>query len=275
MSLEKRIRRFEEEPRLRFSKVQYRSKRPIEKDWVNKPYTYQCIQSHIRHEKNYGVLCGRSGLVVADADNTELTQVIESSLPQTFTVETGGGGRHYYFWTDNIRKRIVLEKDGIHYGEIQTWGQQVVVPNSIHPNGNPYIVIKDLPIRQIGKESLYQALCPYLPKRKSHPNLNLPHFDYTELNRIPLTSVMDISKFRRAQNGELYGPNPWHGSTTGINTWINENKNVAYCFRHQSGIGVAKAIALNLGLISECGSALHSEFYKTIRQTAQNQHGLT
>lgn len=260
MGLEKRIRQFEDNPDLRFLKIKRASKRPIEKGWPDKGYTYGEILPHIKSQTNYGVLCGHGGLAVPDADSPELEEAIEKSLPETFTVQTGGGGKHYYYICPEVKKRVVLEWEGTHYGEIQSVGQAIVGPGSIHPNGNRYLVARDHPIVTIDYDELFAAIQPFIKERKQ-PKIYLPptpRFDGTrDINSIPITQVIDVTEYKRAHNGELYGPNPWHGSKTGSNTWINEEKNVAYCFRHHAGISVVKAIALNVGIITECDEELN------------------
>jgi len=273
MGLEHRIWQFEENPNLRFSKVEFRSKRPFEKNWVRKPYTYEQIQEHIRGGTNYGVLCGYGGLAVPDADRPELEEAMASFLPQTFTVRTGGGGTHFYYFCPEVHRRIVLEKDGVHYGEVQSFGQQVVGPGSIHPNGSRYTIENDLPIQPVSLDQLITALKPFLKESRTKTTLPLPRNTiYSEISAIPIATVIDVSRFKRASNGELYGPNPWHGSTTKMNFWINEQKNVAYCFRHNCGISVIKAIALNEGFVTECDEYLSRAQYSQVMIIAKNEY---
>ena len=254
MTLERIITQFLDDQSLRFTKIRYRSKRPIEKGWTKRPYTYDQILPHIGRHTNYGVLTGYGGLAVADADTKDLADIIERKLPATFTVQTGSGGRHYYYKCPELQKRIVLQAGNRHYGEIQSKGQAVVGPGSIHPTGGTYELERDIPISTIDIASLELALGQYIPRKsqKHHRRNYNKHDGYSFSKNLRITDVIDISEFKKAANGEYYGPNPWHGSTTGANTWVNIEKNVAYCFRHNVGIPVAKAIALNKGLITDC-----------------------
>ena len=260
-----------------FTKVRHRSKQPVEKDWVNRPYTLKEILAHVHLHTNYGVLCGHGGLAGPDADSPELEEIVEKNLPETFTVQTGGGGRHYYYLCHEVKKRILLERDGTHYGEVQSFGQMIVGPGSIHPSGNRYKVTRDLPIIEITYDDLTNALRP-LAKEKRRPPSPLPPTVFSHsvfnINAIPITRVMDVSDYKRAGNGELYGPNPWHGSTTGMNTWLNVEKNIAYCFRHDAGITVAKAIALNEGLIKTCDEDLDRDQFIQVLKIAGRKYGL-
>lgn len=132
----------------RFILINKESKVPIEKDWQTKNnYRYDDpkLLNHIS-KGNYGVLLGHGGLIVIDADTEEFAKEIEKKLPETFTVETGSGGRHYYYLSD-AKKKIIFIKRGIHHGELQTKGQFVVGANCIHPNKKRYKIIKDGEIR--------------------------------------------------------------------------------------------------------------------------------
>lgn len=53
---------------------------------------------------------------------------------------------------------------------------------------------------------------------------------------VMITRIFDVSKLRRVGK-QLQGTHPVHGSTTGANFAINEEKNVWYCYRHGSGVG--------------------------------------
>jgi hypothetical protein len=80
-----------------FVKLSGKTKKPFEKEWQNKPYTYEGIQSWIEKGHNYGVLGGHGDLVVIDADTNEIDKVVKDELPPTFTVRTPLKGHHYYY----------------------------------------------------------------------------------------------------------------------------------------------------------------------------------
>jgi hypothetical protein len=90
-----------------------------------------------RPDANVGILVGpESGLCVLDVDprhggDQELARLQQEygPLPPTWTVETGGGGRHYYFEFDPRAARRELAP-GI---ELKARGGYVVAPPSIHP----------------------------------------------------------------------------------------------------------------------------------------------
>lgn len=275
--LDLKVWQFEQNDELRFAKVRRGAKRPAERGWLTRGYSYNVIQAYARQFTNYGVLCGHGGLAVPDADSPELEEAIEKNLPETLTVQTGSGGKHYYYFCGEVRKRILLERYGEHFGEVQSHGQMVVGPGSIHPNGQRYEIIKDAPIVEVSYDALTDALRP-LAVQKKEPKpyvlqgLRSPRaFD---INAVAITWVLDTSEYQRSANGELYGPNPWHGSESGANTWVNEEKNVAYCFRHHAGIPVAKAIALNEGIVRACDDVLSRDQFLRVLQIAQEKYGL-
>jgi len=262
---------------IKFCKLLKNTKKPFEKDWFNKPYSYNEIEEHIKLQNNYGVLCGYGGLIVIDADNSELKEYILKTLPETFMVKTGNNGTHFYYFCKDLKKKIVLTKNNIHYGEVQSYGAQVVGANSIHPNGNKYEVINDKDIATINKEQLIFAIKPFMKDvidEEEKVLKELKKYGKYDINTIRILDIINIPKLRKASNGEYYGANPWHGSTTGMNFWINPHKNVAYCFRCNAGINVAKAIALNNNIITNCSDKLNKEQFLKVLEIARDKYGL-
>ena len=151
---------------LGFVKLRDKTKIPFEKNWQQKPYTYEGIQSWIEQGRNYGVLGGHGNLVVIDADTNEIDKVIKNKLPPTFTVKTPRCGHHYYYICKGIKNKIVLTKDKKHYGEIISKGSQVVGAGSIHPDtGTEYEVVEDIEITEINKEDIFTHLAEYIPSK--------------------------------------------------------------------------------------------------------------
>jgi hypothetical protein len=67
-------------------------------------------------------------------------------------------------------KDLKYPENPLHLGEIQSKGQQVVGPGSIHPNGNPYEIIDDLPITEIFLPDLMDAIKELKTSRKKKCN---------------------------------------------------------------------------------------------------------
>lgn len=260
---------------LKYCKVRRKDKRPFENDWTNKPYSYTDIKPWVELGNNYGVICGYGGLVVVDADEPEVVEHIErGALPPTFTVKTSKG-YHYYYFCKELLKKIILQ-NGKHYGEVQSWGTQVVGPGSLHPNGGTYKQLNTLPIQTISEVDLLAGLRPFLPIEKAYTQAEteLKNYADSDINNVKITSVISLSKSRSVGNGEMLGENPWHGSTNGGNMAINASKNLAHCFRCNTGMNVAQVIAREHGIISECGGHLSKEQFVSVLKIAQDKYGL-
>lgn len=269
------IQQFENNPNLRFCKIKKGTKKPYERDWVNNTYSWEQIQQHINFEQNYGVVCGYGGLIVIDSDTEELRNYVTKELPTTFRVRTGSGGTHDYYICKELNKKIVLQRE-VHYGEIQSFGSQVVGAGSIHPNGNTYKVELDNPIIEISKVELLSKLKPFMKEVQVIENKSVDSLrDYgdSDINHIPILGVLK-SDLKQGARGEFYGANPWHGSSTGMNFWVNSSKNVAFCFRCNVGVNVAQVIALNEGIIHTCHDRLSKEQFYKVLEIAYDKYNL-
>jgi hypothetical protein len=268
----------------RFVLLKPNSKSPMEKKWTvenNYAFGKSRLISHLSDGGNYGVLCGKGNLVCLDIDDFSVVEKIEKEIPETFTIKTGSGKRHYYFETDIPMNKVVLNKkennEEKHYGELQGAGSQVVGPNSTHPNGNKYEILKDIEIVKIEVFKLLNILKPYTDElQKAEKDIQFENKSYgdTGIHSIPITSVFNMSGFKKGSNGEFFGTNPWHGSTTGTNTWINPNKNVGYCFRCNEGLSITKIIALNNNIITSCKDNISKEDFLKVLEIAHQKYGL-
>jgi hypothetical protein len=227
---------------------------------------------------NYGVV-GGFGLVIADADISEVRRLIEEKLPKSFTVESPGSHGWHAYYLCGLEKPIRLrDKEGENVGDIQGPGKMVVGPNSIHPNGGVYRVVKDVPLAQVTKDQLAEALKPYVvpgkviqrveetagwEKRETRINLDI-------LQVVPLAGL-------HRRGSEYFGPHPVHGSQhgkDGKNFWVNPSKNVWHCFRHDTGGGPLLWLAVEDGII-ECAEAipgvLRGEVFKQVLRKARER----
>ena len=259
--------------RILFCKVMEKSKRPFEKDWVNKGYSHQEIDISTG---NYGVLAGPGDLIIIDSDTQELQEAVDDKLPKTFRVRTGSGGCHDYYFCKDLKKKLVLTKDGKHYGEVQSYGTQVIGPGSIHPNGQKYEVEQDLEIQTLELSKLIEVVKPFTAefnKKIEWESTSRNEDNESDINTIKIKDIIS-GNFQKQINGEYLGPNPWHGSSTGINFCVNDTKNIAHCFRCNCGVNVAQAIGLNEGIISNCDDKLSTNQFLQVLKIAQEKHGL-
>ncbi|MDA1277738.1 MAG: bifunctional DNA primase/polymerase [Verrucomicrobia bacterium] len=263
----------------RFVLIKRAEKKPFEKGW-SKENNYRFddpkLRTWIENGGNYGVCCGYGDLAGIDSDNPEIAEVFERNFGQTFRIRSGSGrGFHDYVTIRGLDGKVIFEKEGIHLGEAQFLGQQLVGPGSIHPSGGIYRIEHDVPILEINKHDFEKAFEGYFKKRKALDRLAIREsHDYGEsdLNKIPLTAILEIKG--RWIGNEIHGVNPWHGAKTGTNFSINTEKNLWFCFRCGVGGNVAKAIALNEGIISECSAELGREDFLKVLNLARRKYGL-
>jgi hypothetical protein len=177
--------------RFGFIELGRNSKIPVatEKGWAkNKPHTYQQIQAHINSGNNYGVRGGYGNLIIIDTDHEEMSGLVFDNFPETFTVKSGSGrGFHFYYFCEGIEKKIVLDKDKKHYGDVISHGTYVVGASSIHDKTKkPYLIQKDLEIATIDRETLLSTLIEYLP------NSFFPKPDYKYESASSELSIMEV-----------------------------------------------------------------------------------
>ena len=121
---------------------------------TDRSYGTSCIKelsSKMRFHKhgNIAVQTGiRSSLVIIDVDTPafkngsfETLLRIAPEIDNTFTVETGSGGRHFYFKTTK-KFKTGINKLGRNIDLLAEGGYAISV-GSIHKNGQPYKLLKD------------------------------------------------------------------------------------------------------------------------------------
>jgi len=99
-----------------------------------------------------GIVTGKiSGVTVIDPDTQSGVECVESLLPESLeipTVDTPGGGRHYWFdYVPGIPNRSRLE--GLTDTDARNDGGYVVVPPSVGSNGKAYRGINGLDITKV------------------------------------------------------------------------------------------------------------------------------
>jgi hypothetical protein len=255
-----------------FVRLKPRTKIPFEQDWQNKPYSFTEIQPWIDQGGNCGLLGGQGGLIIIDSDTPEISQLVETKLPPTFTVKSPKKGSHYYYLVPEIKKKIVLKKDGVHYGEIISCGSQAVCPGSIHPDtGTEYQVINSIEIANVSHEQILAELAEYIPTEFPPKDTEI------ETDHISIVDILSKKNIQTKQQGDqLFAAHPIHGSTTNNNFVVHPARNFWHCFRCGSGGGALLLIAV-LERILECHEALPGKlrgdkFIETLR-LAKNVYG--
>ena len=127
------------------------------------------IRDWWRHNPNYNpaINLGMSGLVVYDFDKIA---PFENQLP-TFTVQTGrvpqngicgiqmyyrGSAKTHSFGPDGGHHKIIDGRSNA-VGEVRSRGAYVMAPGSIHPSGNTYKVILDLPLAESPEQNVEEV----------------------------------------------------------------------------------------------------------------------
>jgi len=287
---------FKDYNNLKYVKIKGHTKSPYEKEWQKKPYDYNEIIKHFNSGNNYGVLGGYGDLIIIDCDKVtssqdknlrfsnldeELSTVIEKLLPKTLKIQTGSGAWHYYFFCKGLKNKVILKSKRndheVHWGEIITHGSQVIGPGSIHPiTKAQYKVIDNNKIAEVNILDLHQAMTGFLSSVQDSKD----NAAYEKENGIDDLRVMDIfstANLKLQPNGQYAGAHPVHGSTGGLNFWVDPSSNTWHCFRCNSGGGVGSAIAVKEGLIS-CSQAtrgaVRGDIFKKVINVAQDNYGL-
>ncbi|MCD4759346.1 bifunctional DNA primase/polymerase [archaeon] len=214
---------------LAFNRVVSCDKIPIDKGWQknnNFKYNDPELQKHIKNKGNYGVLCGIGDLVVLDADDLDFVCVINdlesrNVLPKTLTVQTAKGF-HYYYKSKFPERKIILEKGEKHVGEILSNGCFVIGPNSIHPSGAKYSVVRDLEIAELKDDELMEFE-PWFKSELSHEKVDIKGDGSWSSKVNQKLSILNIA---RSYGFEVRGNKAvckFHNDTKPSLTFVDEN----------------------------------------------------
>jgi len=257
----------------RFLLVKAREKKPLANEWQKEKNLYafnnQNLLQHIENGGNYGVCCGYGNLAVIDADTERISAIARERLSETFEVKTGGGGTHFYFETEvPMKTKAFDEGTGLtrkNVGHIRGAGAMVVGPGSIHPNGTPYVVLKDIPITKATCEQLISAFSEFY-----EGDIDTTDRQYSDDKKyyFPIGKLSVLNRLKKTNSGRWQGAHPIHGSSTGSNFTVDESKNVWYCFRHNCGGNALTLLALQEDLI-QCGEKLRGDAFKKTITKAQ------
>lgn len=291
------------DPKFRFVKVaapgdkirgqEASGKEAFEKDWTktaNYRYDDPKLTSHLARGKNYGVVGGFGHLVLIDADEPEIKESVERSLPRTFTVKSGRdgtGGYHFYYYCDEPLDTTPLNRQDDtrkNVGHIKAKGGYVVGPGSIHTTGRAYTIVDDCEVATVEAWQLRAAFSDYLPPPRPDAgdnNKSMVQNEYrnAELDALKVTDFINVKEFR--PHGEwTRGANPWHGSThKGGDFDVKLDGSLFHCFRCDStGNGLA-AFAINEGL-AKCedfrkgGPKLRGENFNRVLERAADKRVL-
>lgn len=182
----------------RFLKLRPKNKEPTydSKEWQKYNFKFNDpeLLNHLSNGGNYGIIGGYGNLILIDSDSEKVTEIAEQ-MPETLTIKTGSPERykkHYYFITDKPMKAIRLSKEHIgDLGDVRSIGQYVVAPNSIHPKGDIYKIIKDKPIKEVSEQFIRAMFKNMINKNEStevkefEPDLKLRNSRFIKYCNVP------------------------------------------------------------------------------------------
>lgn len=210
-------------------------KKPFQKEWQNKIIEFDNpeLLEHINSKGNYGVMGGgNKQLVIIDFDNEKVQDEVCEKLPKTFTVKTGSGKLHKYFFSDRCESFKIFDEDMNTLADVQGKGKQVVGSGSIHPNGTKYKVINDEEIIFLPYAEIQALLIPYDRKPKKDKK------EFDKPKGITSDNFLDTLKSHLSMENVLnsFGVNtsinptvcPFHGSKEG--KCLGFKDEVAHCF---------------------------------------------
>lgn len=154
---------------IKFVLLERGGKRPFQLEWQNKIIEYDNPEliKHLEERGNYGVMGGgEKMLIIIDFDNVKVQEEVCPKLPQTFTVKTGSGKLHKYFFSDRCDSFKIFNENMDTIADVQGEGKQVVGPGSVHPNGIRYKVEDDSEIIFLPYSEIKAQLMPYDKKVK-------------------------------------------------------------------------------------------------------------
>ena len=142
-------------PEFRFCLLKPKDKIPFEKAWQKNGYKFNDpkLLKHIENGGNYGCIGGYGNLIIIDKDKEDLKIDLN-----TFTIKTGGGGKHMYVISDYDTNHIFIDE----MGEVRAKDYQVVGPDCTHPSGNKYEIFKDIPITKFSSDAVAMLIKPYI-----------------------------------------------------------------------------------------------------------------
>jgi hypothetical protein len=137
-----------------------KGKTPIETNWPNHNYRYDDPRIK-NHEGNIGAVLGPGSLGCVDVDDSKLIQQADKVFKKHYISKTGGGGRHIFFkYSGNFKQNyyVLKDKNNKAVGELRINNCQVLIPGSIHPNGNKYESLNNNKIQTITQKELYELI---------------------------------------------------------------------------------------------------------------------
>lgn len=134
---------------IKFVLLEKGGKKPFQKEWQNRVIEFDNpeLVAHLQNGGNYGVMGGgEKNLILIDFDDEKVQEEAMKQLPETFTVKTGSGMLHLYYFSNGNQSFKIFNENMDTLADVQGEGKQVVGPGSVHPNGNRYEIVKNMSV---------------------------------------------------------------------------------------------------------------------------------
>lgn len=148
--------------------VENPGKKPVNSA-VDGPF-YSAEDESLQQWINQGGNVGRAlvdDLIVIDVDSDILKNWLQENYPSTFTVETGSGGQHWYYYSSWDENRQ-LYSENTDLGSIRSDSWQVVIPPSRHPSDRQYTVLNDIEIASVDCDAVDELLAAVTDQQPTH-----------------------------------------------------------------------------------------------------------
>jgi len=220
---------------INFVLLEKSGKKPFQAKWQTKNIKFddEELLTHLKKGGNYGVMGGgEKQLVIVDFDKKEIQDKLINKLPETFTVKTGSGLLHKYFYSDNCQSFKIFDEELMTLLDVQGKGKQVVGAGSIHPNGNFYEVVEDKDIAFIPYAELQALIIPYdkKPKKEKKEWIKPKEYDHDNFldivkSKVSIEQILSSIGIDTAKNPCSC---PFHDSKGG--KCLGWQREVAHCF---------------------------------------------
>ena len=189
---------------IKFVLVEKGGKRPFQQAWQERIISFSNpeLLNHINNGGNYGVIGGGlKNLLIVDFDNANVQEQLIAKLPPTFTVRTGSGMMHKYFFSNKAESFKIFDEEMNTLVDVQGEGKQCIGVGSTHPNGNKYVLIDDKDIAYIDYAELKALIMPYdkKPKKEVQIQTERPteysHDDFLEVVKRNVSMEKLLYKF--------------------------------------------------------------------------------
>jgi len=220
---------------INFVLLEKSGKKPFQQGWQKKKIKFDDdeLLNHLSSNGNYGVMGGgEKNLIIIDFDNKELQDKLFDKFPETFTVKTGSGLLHLYYFSNASESFKIFDEEMNTLADVQGEGKQVVGAGSIHPNGNKYELVKDIEINNINYSELKATLMAFDKKPKKElkefikPRVNLTD-DFLDVVKSHV-SVLDVLNSFGIDTSKNPTNCPLHDSNGG--KCLGFNHETAHCF---------------------------------------------